>query len=42
MDNFKFNITTDKDLGKLKITKVKPLCIYFNYNSKHYMIHEKE
>lgn len=40
MDNFKFNITTDKDLGKLKITKVKPWCIYFNYDSKHYMIHE--
>ena len=42
MDNFKFNITTDKDLGKLKITKVKPWCIYFNYDSKHYMIHETE
>lgn len=42
MDNFKFNITTAKDLGKLKITKVKPWCIYFNYDSKHYMIYETE
>lgn len=42
MDDFKFNITTDKDLGKLKITKVKPWCIYFTYDNKYYMLHEED
>lgn len=31
---------TEKDLNKLKITKVKPWSIYFDYDDKHYMIHE--
>lgn len=30
------NIT---DLSLLKITKVKPWTIYFDYDNKHYMIH---
>ena len=31
---------TEEDLDKLKITKVKPRLIYFDYDDKHYMIHE--
>ncbi len=42
MDNFEFNITRDKDLEKNKTNKIKPWCIYFDYDSKHYMMHETE
>lgn len=41
MDN-KLTITADKDLDKLKITKVKPWCIYFTYDNRYYMLHEED
>ena len=28
------------NLDKLKITKIKPWCIYFTYDNKYYMVHE--